>query len=178
MKNAIEARTVRRVLELGKVDYRKTGQRDCWVTLEVTLKYGPNTTAPHLDIDLQPCLEVVEFTMSGSVWNPRRSDIYTGGQNCDEIAALFPENKQVQRLVEIWSRWHLNTMTPGTRKQEDYLRTHPVKVEYPASHYTAACDALRAVGLNPDGWYNYGSAWLVDRLPDEIEREIRTLIAE
>lgn len=187
-----ETRTVRRVLRLGKVDYNRSGRRNCMVTLEVELKYGPNNVAPYLDIDLNPCRERVEFSMSGNIWNPRETDIYSGGQMCEDIAAMFPNNKRVQRLVEIWKRYHLNGMKAGCRAQEDFLRAHPVEAKYPKSYYEEACKALEAAGLlevtggpevkNANGLrvrrsYKYGTAWLAEQLPSEIELEIRTLTA-
>ena len=50
------------------------------------------------------------LSICGSIWNPRGSDIYSGGQNIDEIAKIFSHNKKVQKIREIWDRWHLNDM--------------------------------------------------------------------
>lgn len=56
----------------------------------------------------------------------------------------------LDRLVEIWDRWHLNGMRAGSPAQQAWLRDHPVTVNYPESHYVKASAALAAAGLNPD----------------------------
>ena len=115
---------------LGKVDYNRSGRRNCMATIELTW-------------DGSRC------SIRASIWNPRGTDIYIGGQCVEEVAAYFPGNKLAQRLVAIWRAWHLNDMKAGSPAQEAWLAANPVTAVYPESHYVKASEALAAVGLNP-----------------------------
>lgn len=57
----------------------------------------------------------------------------------------------IDRLAEIWDRWHLNGMRAGSPAQSAYLREHPYDREVDGpSHYDWAERTLRAAGLEPD----------------------------
>lgn len=78
-----------------------------------------------------------------------------------------------RRFREVWEQWHLNDMTAGSPAQMAYLRAHPVTDRM--NHYTAACAALKAAGLQPDPNYThngkpyrYGSAWLKVGVPEDV----------
>lgn len=173
--------TVRKwTLDLGKVDYSGRGRKVNRVTLDVELRHKVNTVAPYLDIDLKPCTEYTELSICGNVWNAAGSDIVTGGQCVDTIRQLFPTGP-VRGLVDIWSLHHLGGMKAGTRTQEAYLRDNPVtdRLDY----YTKACAALEKANLlhvsgpgNPN--YKYGSAWLVEHLPAEVEADVVRICEE
>lgn len=147
---------MQRKFTVGKVDYNDSGRKNCTVTLEYALKDGG-------------------FTMSGNIWNPRMTDIYSGGQCVDEIASYFPENETVQRMAAVWKRWHLNDMQAGSPAQRAFLETHP-----DLRGYDAVTTALTEAGLNPDANYlhngkpyEYGTAWLKEDLPSEVIEEIQ-----
>jgi len=40
--------------------------------------------------------------------------------------------------------------------------------------YTRRCDLLHRIGLLYDNGYKYGSAWLVEPLPDDIIAEVKS----
>jgi hypothetical protein len=179
-------------LDLGKVDANGRGRKANRVTLDVELRLK-QSCAPHLDIDLNPCPEYTELSICGNVWNAAGSDISSGGQCYDTITTLFPSNAKVQRLVELWKRWHLNGMKAGTREQENFLKDADIKAVYPKSHYDLACAVLEKANLltvtggpevlNANGAmvrrnYRYGSAWLCEPLPSEVEAEIVALCGE
>ena len=147
---------------LGKVDYNKSGRRNCRAELTWALNNG-------------------KFTMQAAIWNPRETDIYCGGQCVDEVCAYFPNDKRAQRMLEIWREWHLNDMKAGSPAQEAFLKANPVKSGYPQSHYDAALASLKAAGLQPDESYlrngepySYGSAWRHVNLPADIVAEIQS----
>lgn len=117
---------MRRVINLGKVDYTHTGKANCKVTVEVELEGG-------------------RLSICGNIWNPRETDIYSGGQNIEEIADLFKGSRKVQRIKAIWERWHLNDMKAGTPAQETELKKHTFP-GYPKSHYEWALETLHQVG--------------------------------
>jgi hypothetical protein len=159
----------------GKVDYNDTGKKNCMVEIEWSLKDG-------------------KFSMSGSIWNPRKTDIYCGGQCIDTIAKLFPRDKQVQSMLTLWEEWHLNDMTAGSPAQEAWLKEHAGRFEKvreryrkfqarkkydwerkTLDHYTWATKALKRAGLNPDRNYghegkpySYGHAWLKREIPVDV----------
>lgn len=77
--------------------------------------------------------------------------------------------EDVDRLADIWERWHLNDCTAGTPAQEEHLRTLKGQFPgYPVSHYDWAKEELAKVGLQPDGDYSYGSAWLYEEVPADV----------
>jgi len=62
-----------------------------------------------------------KFSASGEIWEKSGADMAGGGQNIDEIARLFPENDQAQRIHEVWKHWHLNDMCAGSPKQMELI---------------------------------------------------------
>jgi len=191
--NATQEKTQKWTLDLGKVDANGRGRKSNRVTLEVELRRKVNTVAPYLDIDLNPCKEYTELSICGNVWNAAGSDISSGGQNHEEIEKLFPDNAAVQRLVEIWERYHLGSMNSGTRRQRDFLKDARVKAVYPQSQYDLDCKTLEKANLlwvtnmpvtpitdttPPYRNYKYGEAWLVEALPAEVEAEVVRLCGE
>ena len=156
-------------IELGKFDYFQHGRKDCPVTVEITLRQTDKG---------------VELSMCGNVWNAIRTDIYSGGQNGEEIASLVKTAK-VRRMCEVWRQYHLNGMNAGTPAQTEFVKAHRDDFSR-LDFYTDACKALDAVGLlydasvdrdngpdQPRG-YRYGSEWLYTELPDSIIAEVQT----
>jgi len=115
---------------LGSCDYTSTGKRNNLAEFEWSLKESPDGPV---------------FSMSGSIWNHRKTDIHAGGQCCNEILEFFPNDHKAARLVKIWEQHHLNHLNPGTPEQDAELnrRTRPTGLDY----YTWACDTLKAAGL-------------------------------
>jgi|DEB3_MinimDraft_2_1074329.scaffolds.fasta_scaffold26095_1 hypothetical protein len=86
----------------------------------------------------------------------------------------------VAQLRDIWERWHLNDLQAGSPAQTAYLDAHPVTDRL--NHYTKACEALKAAGLNPDPNYihngkpyAYGSAWLRVEVPEDALQFLHAL---
>ena len=63
-------------------------------------------------------------------------------------------------------------MRAGTRKQQEHLRGNLFEPRGPKSHYDWACEELERVGLFQNMGYKYGSAWLIEPLPADIQGEI------
>lgn len=151
---------MRKTIALGKIDYNNSGRRNCLATLEISWDGS-------------------RFSACGNIWNPRETDIYAGGQIVEEVCRYFPQNVQAQRILAIWRDWHLNDMIAGSPAQEAFLKANPVADRL--NHYSAACDALAAAGLNPDPDYlhngqpyRYGSAWLKRDIPADVAAEIES----
>ena len=93
---------MRKTIRLGKVDFHGHGRKDCLATVEYELT------------------DAGSFTMSAAIWNHLETDIYCGGQCVDEVASYFPDDKKLKRMVEVWQRWHLDGLRPGTPEQGIY----------------------------------------------------------
>ena len=145
---------IKKTLHLGKVAYSSKSQVN-EVTIEITLTNS-------------------RLSICGYIWNRQKTDIEAGGQCYDCIRALFPHNKKVQRIIEIWQEWHLNDMHAGTPEQEAYLKG---KGLLGASKYEEACQALKEAGLYEVKYngkpYKYGHDWLKREIPQEIIEEIK-----
>ena len=90
-------------------------------------------------------------------------------------ADYIPENGiDLDKVLEIWDRWHLNDMIAGSPAQMEFLRQNPV----PREGYAATCERLAEVGLNPDpaaDGYKYGTKWLREDVPAEVIEFLQSL---
>ena len=106
-------------------------------------------------------------------------DYQCAGQCLEMIAKKWWQNKKLQTIVELWRKYHLNDMTPGSPKQTEYLATLG---EYQS--YEWACEELKKVDLlydkefSPDEPYKYGSAWLYREIPKKDLETIKKIIEE
>lgn len=149
---------MRKKIEIGKVDYEGKGKVN--------------------SVDIEYSLVDGRFSASGNIWLSSKKDIISGGQNLDEIAELFPSNELVQRIVQVWKKWHLNDMNAGSPRQTEFLE----KLDLPNyNHYEVAKEKLKEAGLDPDESffyqgkpYSYGSAWLSVEIPSDVVSEIES----
>jgi hypothetical protein len=101
-----------------------------------------------------------------------------GGQNREETAdikgykELFVSESDLQTIITIWDKWHLNDMKAGTVKQQAFIEEWEKSNKY---EYSAVCEALKTAGLYEDNNYKYGHAWLVEPLPEEVITEITVI---
>lgn len=179
----------KKTFNFGKIDYMDRGRKDCAV--EVTVELRECGGEPVLDRNGNHtgkyCNSYIEFSASGRIWNHTHTDIYSGGQNLDEIAkyvkmTLFCE------IYEFWKKYHLNGMNAGTPEQEAAVK------EWEAAgnsyDYIAACEMLKKRGLyevpltanlvgtrKADGLpYRYGNGWVIAEIPENDLAKIKSLI--
>lgn len=94
-----------------------------------------------------------------------------GGQIHEGMRQYFGDsNESLNKLLDIWERWHLNDMNAGTRAQREVLKDIAV-----GTPYKTRCDLLREAGLLEDNGYRYGSDWLHENLPENIQEELEDL---
>lgn len=123
-----------------------------------------------------------EFCASGDIWNTTHTDIVCGGQ-CLDTMRIFPEirDNDIFRIIyPIWERWHLNGMNAGSPNQRKALEEY-----FKGEHHTyeEACKYLKGCGVYEDGEYlyegkpyRYGTAWLVEEIPEGTKGVIRALV--
>ena len=125
----------------------------------------------------------VRFAMSAMVMNRLGTDCIRAGQCLEEIKRLYPFNPLVEEMVQVWRVWHLNDMNAGTPRQEAYLKgyrqafldTHDYEMD--SWSYDIRLEVLEKAGLSPDPYhenYRYGSAWLVNELPQDVMDKIKS----
>lgn len=87
----------------------------------------------------------VELKENGPEFSASGEHDKGAGQCIDSIAAAYPNDAKVQRIAQVWRRYHLNGMQSGTPEQMAELakRERPSGAEW----YKWACDTLKAAGL-------------------------------
>lgn len=144
---------MRKVIELGKIDYNNTGRRNHAVDVEIELQEKDNG-------------EKV-FSARGNIWNTMHTDIVCGGQCLDEIAQ-YVKTPVFKEVYDLWNKYHLNDMHAGTPEQEEAIKEYTKTNRY---DYTAVCEYLKSIGLyevdlNGEP-YRYGTKWLYEAIPNE-----------
>lgn len=150
---------MKKTFEFGKVDYNGSGRKNCLVTVEVELKEkGGKPT----------------FSACANVWNPRKTDIYMGGQCLDTIWSDFrsqlTDRNLFMKIYRLWKLYHLNDMNAGTQEQKQLLDAY-FKDPDNRYDYTKACDYLKSVGMyeveHEGEPYKYGHGWIYYPIPDD-----------
>ena len=120
------------------------------------------------------------FKASGSIFNRLGTDILSGGQNLDEIKKYI-KNKTFNKIYNIWKEYHLNDMTSGSPKQEQFIKNlEDLGFSY---DYDFVCKQLEKNNLLIDKSYlhngkpyRYGSAWLMREIPTDVKNKINLLM--
>ena len=91
---------------------------------------------------------------------------------------------QVQELLNVWEKYHLNDMQAGSPAQTAYLERHEIQSGQFSGYHQWASYRLRKKGLSPDPSfihngkpYKYGIAWLRIDVPDHAIDFLRGLPA-
>lgn len=182
---------MKKTFDFGKIDYMNRGRKDCAV--EVTIELQERGGEAVLDRNGKPtgehCNTYIEFSAIGKIWNHLHSDIYSGGQNLDEIAEYI-KTSLFQKIHNFWKKYHLNGMHPGTPEQEEAVTKWEAQGnEY---DYKKACEMLKSCGLyevpltanligtrKADGKpYKYGHGWVISDIPENDLEEIKKLFTE
>ena len=92
---------MKKIFDFGKIDYECKGEKTNLVTIE--MEYSTHG-------------EKKRFSVSGNVWNARRSDIVCGGQCLDTIAK-YVKDPIFAEIYRLWKLYHLNDMHPECEHQ-------------------------------------------------------------
>lgn len=113
------------------------------------------------------------FIASATVWNQSKTECILAGQCLDELVPYLKNNELFMKIHRLWKLYHLNSMKPGTPKQEaaveEYLKDHKYD-------YKEVCKYLESISLLKDNDYKYGSSWLYAPIPENDLEEIRKLL--
>ncbi len=129
------------------------------------------------------------FSACGSIWNHKRTDIYSGGQNDETIKSLIKEGELsasplLLEIIELWDKYHLNYLKPGTPEQEEAVQkgfeTGAIKRFQKESFYDQVVRYLKSVGLyevqHEGKPYRYGSDWIYSQIPEKDLKRIREIM--
>lgn len=129
------------------------------------------------------------FSVCGSIWNHKRTDIYSGGQNDETIKSLIKEGELsasplLLEILELWDKYHLNYLRPGTPEQEEAVQqgfeTGAIKRFQKESFYEQAVRYLKSVGLyevqHNGKPYRYGSDWIYSQIPEKDLKRIQEIM--
>ena len=113
------------------------------------------------------------LSICGTVWKTRarRGDCYAAGQCREDFASPdlvldgAIDAAELAKLLRVWDRWHLNTMRAGCEHQE-------VPPDMPTEQ------RLRSIPPCPVTGYRWGSKWLTEPLPAEVEQFARDIAAK
>ena len=145
-------------INFGKIDYNGTGRRINMVSVDLSLTDG-------------------RFSASVWVYNSKQTRIVMGGQCFDELLPYFTQDPLFNEIFQLWNKWHLNDMHPGTEAQEECIAKNRHLFTEELSHYTNACNVLIANNLLIDDGYEYGTQWLKREIPENVLSRIQEIMA-
>ena len=133
--------------------------------------------------------QYTELSICGEVWNTRHTDIVMGGQCLDSMKPYI-HSDLFNEVYELWAKYHLNGMHPGTPEQEAAIKAREERIGRQLT-YDEKCELLKeahlyeveytgpAVGRMYDHEpYVYGHAWLIQDLPDDVIRRVMEIAKE
>jgi hypothetical protein len=133
----------------GMIGRTDDGER-VWIEIEIREVSGSWQTTEHEDIT-----GYRELSITGAVAGKYRKNADAWGQVIDYVRLVESPAKGIKasditQLVKTWQRWHLNGMKAACAHQNGKSRD---------------C---------PESGYRHGSAWLVEELPADVEKWVRT----
>ena len=152
---------MKKTIEFGKIDYDKRERK---------------TNAVDISIELKDEKGHETLSICGNIWNGNHTDVICCGQCLDEINIYLKNNKIFKKIYRLWKLYHLNDMHAGTKKQEEFLKSH--NIENWANEYKKTCEILEKYGFLYDDGIKFGSTWHYWEIPENDLKEIKELIQE
>jgi hypothetical protein len=152
----------------------------------VRVEFGAATRAA-IDIDgnpVEPGMRRLSMTASvmSRLAGKGRWESRSMGQSVDLVREIWSDDPVAVELCDVWDRWHLNDMKAGTRAQVEAIKDF--RLAGGAADHEASVNHLRDLGLDTDASvlvkgkpYAYGTAWLVEPLPAEVEYNLYRIYA-
>lgn len=185
----MEANTIRKIINLGKINFNGTGKRyPAEITIELRTRGGDPTftieNGQHIPTG-HTTPTYTELSICGDVWNTKHTDIVMGGQCLDEMSKYI-KTPEFKKIYTWWKKYHLNGMHAGTPEQEAFLKDH---FNGQRVDYSEQCEALKAANLYEvyftgktigreykNELYKFGHAWIINDIPENELNEIRDYI--
>lgn len=107
----IDNKTTRTVtLDLGKIDYNGQGRKTSKAEVEVGFRYLSGNGEAY-------------FTVTGHVWNARKTDILRGGAGTPQflLEEFFPSNATLRKAVHLADKWHLVSFSEIPKNVRDEI---------------------------------------------------------
>lgn len=80
----------------------------------------------------------------------------------------------LRKILELWERWHCNELNPGSDRQRAAIEKF--EAEFGKNlKYDEVCEFLKLIDLYEDRGYKYGHAWLYEKVPNEVIKELASL---
>ncbi len=94
---------------------------------------------------------------------------YAGGGQCQDQIARIYKRPEVQKMVELWQRWHLNDLRPDCEcmQAEQVLTTEGLMTVKEARKRGLLIYDLAKNVTCPKRGYRFGQEWLVEIVPDD-----------
>lgn len=184
---------MKKTISFGKIDFDGSGRKNCLVTVEIevrqrggekTFTINPTTKEKIPTGKTTPIYN--ELSICGNIWNPRHTDVYSGGQCLDTIAEYI-NTPLFNELYNYWKLYHLNGMHAGTPEQEKAIEEWEAQGN--KYEYTAVCEYLKSINLYEVNYtgasvgryynnepYKYGYGWLIQELPADVLKRIIEII--
>jgi hypothetical protein len=125
------------------------------------------------DWDTMQDKEMYVFTASGNGMGRWGQCLDTFKKQAEPYIITEEKRELFNRIVDIWSNYHLNEMQSGTKTQTEILLNKDRTLHY-ASRYAEACKFLYEKGRLYDKGYKYGSGWLCKPIQVPVIDEILT----
>ena len=141
----------KKTLQLGKIDYCDKGRAVNAVSIDVELRQRGGEKTFTIDKATKERVytggeteRYIELSICGNIWNGGHSDILCGGQCIDTIAEYI-HTPQMQEILEIWKRWHLNGMRAACEHQRALGWEEMVDEDITLYHYELTQETRDAV---------------------------------
>jgi len=117
------------------------------------------------------------LSICGSIWDAVHFDCVSCGQNLDEIKATATgKNPKFLKIYDLWQKYHLNDLKPGTKRQCAAIDIWRKKNNIKGFAYTEEGEYLKSINLYYDNAVEWGHQWMCESIPDNIIKEIEQLI--
>lgn len=150
----------------GYVGRTNDGSR---VWLEIELRQQ-RQVASRQTIEHEPASEHLELGISGLIKDKGARRVSGAGQVVDDVRRIVEPAEgwtraELHKLAEVWDRWHLNGLKAGCAHMP--ANAEVGKTECP----------VQAADPKVEKPYVYGTAWLIEALPEDVVKQVRTWAA-
>ncbi len=164
---SIKTPVFKKTVTVGRMDEGKIN-----LTLEIRNVRGPAESIGHRRLSWYH-----ELSITGDIYYKNGRGVSECGQCSETIYRGLDELKptkgvmmsraDLETILYVWDRWHLNSMHAGCKHQADHVPNGPDMMSFKehAAIETAKC---------PNG-YKYGSKWLVEPLPRAVFDRITSI---